>query len=202
MGPGPPPARASADCRGCRAASATQHGGAPRSPLRLLPPARPAVTSRGSEPAPRAEGLLQAFYCEREDCAPPVQRVVSLQRGAPGPASSTRKPWGTWLSRPASRFRPRRSPAGSRWRTSPPPPSTRGCGLDFDYDFDANTVRIRCAEAGLDAPPIGLYELEKETVANALMGDKLLGWPSTGSRALRVSGVPPVQGADGVRVPD
>jgi hypothetical protein len=45
------------------------------------------------------------------------------------------------------------------------------------YDFKAGTVSIRCPTVGLDAPPIRIDDLTAEQIANAEIGDKVLGWP-------------------------
>ncbi|AKJ02473.1 uncharacterized protein YwqG [Archangium gephyra] len=120
-------------------------------------------------------GLLQAFYCEHEDCEQECDgwspfseahrlRIIDVGHGN--------------MAAPAGKPFPPKEISG--WKQAEDLPSAaehEELGLDFDYDFEANTVRIRCAELGLDAPPIGIHDLEAETVANASMGDKLLGWP-------------------------
>lgn len=120
-------------------------------------------------------GLLQVFYCENNDCEQECDgwspfseahrvQVVNATEGH--------------MAAPAGHPFPAKEITG--WKPVDDYPSAaelRELGLDFDYDFDANTVRIRCPSIGLDSPPVGIHDLEAETVANALMGDKLLGWP-------------------------
>ncbi|WP_309892740.1 DUF1963 domain-containing protein [Archangium sp.] len=120
-------------------------------------------------------GLLQVFYCEREDCeqecdgwspfseAHRVQLVDATDGDLAAPAGNP--------------FPPKEISGWKQAEDHPAAAEHEELGLDFEYDFDANTVRVRCPEIGLDAPPIGIHDLEAETVANALMGDKLLGWP-------------------------
>lgn len=121
------------------------------------------------------KGLLQAFYCENEDCEQECDgwsafseshrlRIIDATQGD--------------MAAPAGKPFPPKEISG--WRQAEDFPSAaehEELGLKRDYDWEANTVRLRCPEFGVDAPPIGIYELEAETIANASMGDKLLGWP-------------------------
>lgn len=122
-------------------------------------------------------GLLQAFYCERDACEQacdgwaPFSQAHHVRVLVPGPGG---------LAAPAGHPFPARAIVGwERLLDLPAPEEHRDEGLALDYDLEANTVRVRCAEVGLDVGPFALAALEDEEVlGRAAAGDKLLGWPA------------------------
>ncbi len=120
-------------------------------------------------------GLLQAFYCQREDCEQECSGWSSfsgmhLVRRVDASSGSLADPVG-------KPFPPREITGWRPMEDQPSPSEHKELGLHFDYDFEADTVRIRCPQVGLDAPPVGITDVEAEEVSLAAMGDKLLGWP-------------------------
>jgi hypothetical protein len=121
----------------------------------------------------RGTGLLQLFYCSIDDGGCETWAPFSgthLVRLLTGPAQPAAHP-------PSISPFPRRRIAG--WNESldhPHPPEHEELGLSYQYDFDASRVHITCAEVGLDLPDADLDAAE--TIATALPGDKLGGWPA------------------------
>jgi len=59
----------------------------------------------------------------------------------------------------------------------PHPEEHEGLGLKYTYDFKAGTVQLDCQELALTFKDVRDEQLA-ETVASAVAGDKLAGWPS------------------------
>jgi uncharacterized protein YwqG len=123
-------------------------------------------------------GLLQLFYCVREDCHgeggwEPFSDIVSRVRvvqpdlgGAPpaapsGPPQLIEKAIVGWAA----------------IEDLPTPAEHEECGLKYTYDFGAGTLRIECPEVGLDQTQ-PMSECAAEALAIAEQGDKLAGWPA------------------------
>ncbi|WP_375772587.1 YwqG family protein [Archangium gephyra] len=120
-------------------------------------------------------GLLQVFYCERDECEQECDGWFPFSQAHR--VSIIDAPHGHMAAPAGKPFPPKEISGWKRADDYPSPAEHEELGLDFDYDFEKDTVRVRCPEVGLDSPPIGIHDLEAETVSSALTGDKLLGWP-------------------------
>lgn len=123
--------------------------------------------------ARRGAGLLQLFYCSRDDGSCETWRPFSgahVARLLDAPATDAIPPAGLTPL-------PARAIVGWRELVDYPHPEDHGeLGLFYVYDFTRNRVTIHC-----DDPPLELREVPSdeaaETIACAEPGDKLGGWP-------------------------
>jgi hypothetical protein len=127
-----------------------------------------AFTARGS-------GVLQLFYCSRDDGDCETWRPFSgthLVRLLRGPASVGSHPAGL-VPFPVRSIR--------RWSELvdyPHPEEHEKLGLTYKYDFPNNRVSVSCDELGAALRDLDIDADVAETLAVAEMGDKLGGWPS------------------------
>ncbi|QDU19051.1 DUF1963 domain-containing protein [Urbifossiella limnaea] len=125
---------------------------------------------------PFGTGLLQLFYCTREECqgaggwapfADDLSRVRVVHPGGGGPATPAPE---------APAFPAKRIVGWTRLDDLPGPQDHDDNGLTYTYDFKAGTLRFECPEVGLDhTGPINACPAEQ--IATAAPGDKLGGWP-------------------------
>lgn len=127
-------------------------------------------------PAPQAQlgtsSLLQALYCEGDDCiaAGPFDRAHLVRALAPGP--------GARAPMVGAPFPERRIVGWQALENDLPSPEEHEHeGLHVDYDFKAGTLSVRCPEVGLAPTTLPLDALESEELGQAFDKDKLLGWP-------------------------
>jgi len=122
----------------------------------------------------RGDGLLQLFYCSRDDGACETWRPFS----------------GTQLVRVLTgEHRPAPHPDGlaplpvrsiEGWSELVDYPDTaehEQLGLHYAYDFERKRVTVTCPELGVTLPDLDLALDVAETIAIAEPGDKLGGWP-------------------------
>jgi uncharacterized protein YwqG len=122
-------------------------------------------------------GLLQLFYCTREDCqgsggwqpfADDLSRVRVVHPKLPATTASPLR----------IAHLPAKQIVG--WRSSqdlPTPCEHEELGLKYTYDFGAGTLRLECPEFDLDLT-YPLNDCPAEEIATSMPGDKLGGWPS------------------------
>jgi hypothetical protein len=119
--------------------------------------------------------LVQAFYCEDEDCESEggwepfarSHRVRAVDASNPGR-----------LAEPVGEPHPVKSIAS--WRAeddAPHPEEFEALGLRSSYDFQARTLQLCCPELSLESAPVSLDALSVEQIAQPKEGDKLGGWP-------------------------
>jgi uncharacterized protein YwqG len=126
-----------------------------------------------------AVGLLQLFYCTRDECqgsggwepfADDLSRVRIVWPGGETPAVS-------YLSLPSVvPFPEKRIVDWRRMDDYPMPEEFEELGLSFRFDFTANSLRLNCPELPLDTT-LSMSEFEVEQIATSETGDKLAGWP-------------------------
>lgn len=123
------------------------------------------------------EGLLQLFYCTRDDCqgvggwepfGEDLSRVRIVHPSGPGV-----KAWGPKDLKP---FPAKQIVDWKRLLDLPATAEHEGLGLKYTYDFKAGTTRVECPELGLDFKDVRDEELA-ENISSSEMGDKLGGWP-------------------------
>ncbi|HEU4408020.1 MAG TPA: DUF1963 domain-containing protein [Polyangiaceae bacterium] len=125
--------------------------------------------------ARRGGGLLQLFYCSRDDGDCETWAPFSgthLVRVLAEPGQIVRQPKG---------LEPFAARAVEGWRefTDYPQPSEHeALGLRYDYDFGKNLVSARCDELGLALVDADIDLGVAEAIAAAEAGDKLGGWPA------------------------
>ena len=123
-------------------------------------------------------GLLQFFYCTREDCqenggwepfSDDLSRVRVVQPNGPGiPAS---------MSQEDDQFPAKRIVRWNPLSDLPDPSEHDEVGLIYTYDFDKGMLRLQCPELDIDTTnPMG--ECTAEGIAVSESGDKLAGWPA------------------------
>lgn len=127
---------------------------------------------------PFGTGLLQLFYCTREDCqgfggwepfADDLSRVRVVQPSGRGVEAAVPE------QDPA--FPAKRIVGWTRFTDLPGPQEHDEIGLKYTYDFKAGTLRLECPELGFDhTSPMNACPAEE--VATAALGDKLGGWPA------------------------
>ncbi len=133
--------------------------------LDALPPGAPG----------RGTGLLQLFYCSRDDGKCETWSPFSgthLVRILKGSGAETAAP------PDVETF-----PAGfiEGWAAevdAPDPQEHEPLGIVYDYDFRAKSVTVRCAEFGIELPALSFDLSPAETISTASAGDKWGGWPN------------------------
>jgi uncharacterized protein YwqG len=127
---------------------------------------------------PFGTGLLQLFYCTRDQCqgyggwepfADDLSRVRVVQPSGSGPELAVPGLDGS--------FPARRIVGWSRLLDLPHPPEHEELGLKYTYDFQVGTTQLECPELGLVFDEVRDAMLA-ENVANSSRGDKLAGWPA------------------------
>lgn len=129
------------------------------------------------------EGLLQMFYCTRNDCD--LHRE-SWQPFDPGHLVRILPPVtnggiGTFDESP---FQLRVISGWKEVVDLPHPQDHDELGLYYDYDFENETLSINCLALGVQIGPLPLHEADDEdndvaeAVGQCLEGDKLAGWPN------------------------
>lgn len=123
----------------------------------------------------RGEGLLQLFYCSRDDGDCETWRPFSgthLARLVVGATVLTPHP---------PTLSPFPSLAIETWRPLidyPHPEEHESLGLVYDYDFPNKRVTVTCPELDITLRELDIDIGAAETIANAELGDKLGGWPA------------------------
>jgi uncharacterized protein YwqG len=123
-------------------------------------------------------GLLQLFYCVRDDCqgdggwepfADDLSRVrvVHPDRSAPTAPTPSGVP----------QFPARLITGWTQIDDLPDPDEHDESGLEYTYDFEAGTLRLVCSEIGFDLKQ-PMSKGGAEDIAVAEQGDKLGGWPA------------------------
>jgi uncharacterized protein YwqG len=127
---------------------------------------------------PFGTGLLQLFYCVREECqgyggwepfADDLSRVRVVWPN--GPTLKTPVPL------QGGSFPARRIVGWKRFIDLPKPSEHEELGLKYVYDHKAGTVRLECPELGLVFDNVK-DDMLAENIANSELGDKLAGWPA------------------------
>ncbi|HLF94858.1 MAG TPA: DUF1963 domain-containing protein [Planctomycetota bacterium] len=122
-------------------------------------------------------GLLQLFYCIREECAglggwapfeDKLSRVRVVQPTTAGLGSDVPGGRGSFLGK--------RIVGWKQFTDLPEPGEHESLGLRYSYDFNAGTVRLECKELGLLFDEVQDEEIA-EKVGDCASGDKLHGWP-------------------------
>src|SRR5262249_40249616 len=123
-------------------------------------------------------GLLQLFYCTREECqghggwepfAGDFSRVRVVQPSGPGLKTAVPPQEGGFPAKRIVRWQ--------RFLEFPHPEEHGELGLRYTYDFKADTVRLECEELGLVFEGVRDSDLA-ENITNSEAGDKLAGWPA------------------------
>jgi hypothetical protein len=121
---------------------------------------------------PFGAGLLQLFYCTRDDCqgyggwepfADDLSRVRVVH------------PTGTCTVTAAGPFPGKRIVGWSRFIDLPDLEEHPSLGLRHVYDYRAGTVRLECPELGLALDGAIADDLPERVASSG--GDKLAGWP-------------------------
>lgn len=123
----------------------------------------------------REGGLLQMFYCSRDDGSCETWSAFSgthLVRILDVPGALAPHPAGL------APF-PERAVLGWEALTDyPAPEDHRALGVAYDYDFKNKRVSARCAELGLQLLDVDIDLDVAEAIATSEAGDKLGGWPA------------------------
>jgi uncharacterized protein YwqG len=120
----------------------------------------------------RGDGLLQAFYCSRDDGRCETWAPFSgahLVRLVREPLNDVASP----LGRDA--FRLRSVVSWNELADYPHVEEHERLGLIYEHDFERKLVRVTCAELGIDVPD--LDQDIAEVISDPAAGDKLGGWP-------------------------
>lgn len=126
---------------------------------------------------PFGTGLLQLFYCTRDDCqgnggwepfADDLSRVRVVHPAGPGTAVNAPDD--------VDAYPPKQIVDWKRLVDLPQPAEHDELGLRYTYDFDAGTTRLECPELKLDFKNVRDDGLA-ESIATSEVGDKLGGWP-------------------------
>lgn len=125
--------------------------------------------------AARGTGLLQLFYCSRDDGSCETWRPFSgthLVRLLTGPASIAAHPSGL------APFPVRSVAQWSELVDDPHPEDHEWLGLSYNYDVPNNRVSVACDSLGISLRDLPIDMNVAETIAMASAGDKLGGWPA------------------------
>lgn len=129
------------------------------------------------------EGLLQLFYCTRDDCDVDREPWAPFDSGhlvriiPPGVAGAL----DTFDGEPY----PLKVIEGWKELVDLPHPQDHDeLGLHYDYDFKNETVSLDCRALGVKLGPLSLHDADDEenevaeAIGQCLEGDKLAGWPN------------------------
>jgi uncharacterized protein YwqG len=127
--------------------------------------------------SPFGSGLLQLFYCTRENCAgsggwepfgDDLSRVRIVHPAGPGSPAAGPKDLEPFPAKQIVDWK--------RIIDLPKPAEHDELGLRYTYDHKAGTTRLECKELGLDFKEVRDDGLA-EAISNSELGDKLGGWP-------------------------